>query len=279
LEWKVTDVGIDWYAGTTTDPKTGRDVIEQAERIIEGQLFGDTSNAHEREQGYFGLRSPSAFVGERDDSVYLRLSGSEARTYWADFAAMGLRASRADVQVTARASEDIRSYVEKLRDDDRNGGSPVANRRRVRYFSDSSGGDTLYVGSPRSDRLARIYDKARESPNAYPIGSWRWEVQYRHKSAQAVSRDLLGRETHEDFELELVADYFRGVGLPAPWPVTMGATQPVIGRHTTTNAARVKWLRRCVAPMIERLKAEYSVELLRKELGLNYNPPKLPYKK
>lgn len=40
--------------------------------------------------------------------------------------------------------------------------------------------------------------------------------------------------------------------------------------EATTDARRLKWLKTSVAPMVERMKARYSMHELREALGLLY---------
>lgn len=66
--------------------------------------------------------------------------------------------------------------------------SPAQSVRLVRELKKETGGATIYIGSPSSDRMVRIYDKAAEQGTD---GVWtRLEIQYRKKYAGQIV-DLL----------------------------------------------------------------------------------------
>lgn len=57
------------------------------------------------------------------------------------------------------------------------------------------------------------------------------------------------------------------------WTPTEAATLPPVNLEVSNDAKRLKWLKTSVAPMLERMKARYSIRELRTALGLQYDTP------
>jgi hypothetical protein len=269
--WRTTEIGVDYFAGTTDDPIIGREVIEYARTIIDTDNLGVSANSGHAEQGYFGVRSPHAFVGERDDGVYVRFGSARAGDHWYRATMLGVRCSRLDVQVTACGPGDDSGMAERIFHGGRLPQRVRGARPKMEIYSTESGGSTLYCGSQRSSVRGRIYDKARESKNDYCLGSWRWEVQFRHEYARSLCDALSVGGSVEPRIASTVGIWFIERGLPIQFDTPLPHWEGVYTRRTTDDEKRLLYLRKSIKPMIARLLGHYSKRELRQALGLQYS--------
>jgi len=247
------------------------EVEERARDIIYAENHGRTDRTAKSEQGYHGVASDHAFCGRREDGVFVRFSSTSASGNWREFARKGLRASRIDIQCTACGPGDCPLLAYEIRYGKRlptrNGGKPV----KLEFYSREDGGDTLYIGSAKSDRRGRLYDKGRESLLAYPLGAWRYEVQHRHGFADRLSNALVGRVEVKPWIAAYTANYFESQGVAVTFGKTESSWRDTYRKEQTTFSRQFEYLGTSIAPMIDRLKAHYTVRQLREQLGLQYN--------
>lgn len=119
-------------------------------------------------------------------------------------------------------------------------------------------GDTLYVGSRKSDVLGRLYDKGRESREPAYAGCWRWEVQYRRAYALQAARGLLGAANAQETITATVGGWFRARDVGAPFGATnneLGTGKP---KQVPDDEAWLTWVRRCVQPRAMELVGRYG---------------------
>ena len=269
--WAVIESHVDYYAATTPDPKLGDWCYELARDIIEAERLGDFDGAGKSEQGYAGIASEHSFAGQRDDGTYVRFSSLGASYNWLQFRDAGMRTSRIDVCLTGTADRDVPSVAYSMRYGDR-----LPSRLRGRlpgrtFISSEDSGDTCYVGSAGSDQRGRVYDKTRESKGAYPVGTWRFEVQCRHAIGNALGRDL-GRRERIDRGIEsFVSAWYADRGIVLPIPRIGEGWRPKVVKQPTDDAARVAFLRHSIRPMLRRMTVWHSIRELREILGLQYD--------
>lgn len=119
-------------------------------------------------------------------------------------------------------------------------------------------GDTLYVGSRKSDMLGRLYDKERESQDPAYKGCWRWEVQYRRAYALSAMRSL-GCSSDPGASIQAtVASWFTDRGIGATFATS---TQPLAVRPNRPMADDARWLawaRKSVRPRAQELAVRYG---------------------
>lgn len=135
-------------------------------------------------------------------------------------------------------------------------------------------GDTMHLGSPRSDRCLKVYDKRLES--AGRIKAIRWELVSRRECAEAVMGALARRDDWGNVLAEYLVGFidFRENGQRCSW------YQELVG---TVKAARVAravkrrgllniklWIQKYVAPSLALLAAasRWDLESLAGELEL-----------
>lgn len=127
-------------------------------------------------------------------------------------------------------------------------------------------GDTLYVGSKKSDVLGRLYDKARESKEPAYAGCWRWEIQYRNAPALQAARGLLVAKDAPSTVAATVGSWFRDRDVSAPtW--TNDAPVDHRGPKAVTSDERwLVWARKSVQPRAKELVARYGWRFVAEQL-------------
>lgn len=126
--------------------------------------------------------------------------------------------------------------------------------------ANSISGDTVYLGSPKSEYMARIYRYAHPHPRS---GLLRSEIVYRRDFAKA-----LGKQIFEGVNLQnVVAQYWHSRNLQhlikvAVFPVEGVPVKVSVARSNSSKTAdkRLLWLTRQIAPALAKMKGE-GIEL------------------
>lgn len=168
-----------------------------------------------------------------------------------------LRATRFDVAVDLKGDHpDLTTLIFELEQDcNAQAVHPHRKHRPVREYDGSTlTGETLYHGSPSSDRLVRVYDKGLESTEGKSeSGKWiRWETQFNKNTAQAAFTEFLGSPCSETLR-SLAAGIFERINGPSArmWnyisdaPLTVTSQKP-----ESTLDGYLSWLRSSVLPKL-----------------------------
>ena len=180
-------IKIDWLSFTTR--RNLATVLAHFETLlnplkaVEKGLYGYTSSAVSAD-GVTVLWSAG-----RDD-IHVQMTGKFCE---ADFRSLLVhvdkadKISRLDIAVDCHNSgftcSDVWGYLQQ--------GKFIASSSNFRRFSnlDKRKGETVYLGSPSSERMLRIYDKGAESGKG---GDWvRYEIQLRSSQANTFYRDCV----------------------------------------------------------------------------------------
>src|SRR3989304_5697268 len=143
-------------------------------------------------QGYGGYSISGLRWGMRTDGCIMMLSGQDAAINWLPALALAQNVTRLDLAVTVSLADPItdvakRAYAWVLTDPH----SCPGKKRKYSYVENSSGGQTVYIGSRASDQFGRLYDKGCESARdacAPPGLLWRYEVEFKAYRAKKLAR-------------------------------------------------------------------------------------------
>jgi hypothetical protein len=273
MDWELFESRVDWITATArTDGKGTRLLNYGAELLEEERERGNFARATSFE-GYRGTQSKHAFVGYRVDGTCIRLGGELARDRWADVYGRSQNVSRLDLAVTGKGlPPTLTLAVEGWN------GLPQRSQgegRQTEYtlIQTRGRGDTLYCGSRSSARFGRLYNKSAQDPVDYPEGCWRWEVEYKRENADAVVDQLATARHIEAAIAGLVSNRFADWGVPMPFAVDPTDFSDKGHRKLTDDESRYRWLREQVSLSVDRLKQHYSIEELRRALGVDDAPP------
>ena len=200
-------------------------------------------------RGYWCAETRRAFVG--DDSRRVMVSVTSSPAHAAALAIPRLETlsiARIDVQTTFVARDAdllIRSC------------DPSARYQAFRIAPVRDRGCTLYVGSPRSDKRLRIYNKSAESGEAPEVGEYvRFELQLRDDYAERAFTSLRGgglkgwylhalRSMIDSFTFAIVRDALNDVE---------EYQQDSVALEDWTQR-RIIWVERSVIPALKKLFA------------------------
>lgn len=135
-------------------------------------------------QMYSGYWVGSAFIGQGkqlDKNHYIaRVSGESSHEVYKYLWSPDVKATRIDIQITKKIPENYsaRKFVDFLR-----AGDWGNNKRDLQLIENSDGLDTVYIGSRKSERFARMYVKSSLEGNYL-----RFEVEYKGEWANLISQ-------------------------------------------------------------------------------------------
>lgn len=127
-------------------------------------------------------------------------------------------------------------------------------------------GDTLYVGSRKSDVLGRLYDKGRESKEPEYAGCWRWELQYRRAPALLAMRELLAAAKPAETILATVGGWFRDRAVSAPFAADSAPVDHRASRPVPDDQRWLAYARKYVQPRAKEMVKRYGWRFVAEQL-------------
>lgn len=222
--------------------------------------------------GYQGYLCGGIRWGSRPDSSIVMLSGDDAALLWRRFALHADNCSRVDLAVTVTIKypfpELITLYYNWFT---RNGGVQGHPGLSLTRIENTNGGQTLYVGSRKSDQMGRIYDKAAEEGIDELVGRvWRYEVEYKNRRAQTVLKSLLDASgsTLPGVIQCTVHRWFDDREFPPLWVDKGAVLASDIEARVTSDDVSLAWITTQVAPTVDRLVKRDKLASVIKALGL-----------
>lgn len=243
---------VDWLTATCADPYDGDYAYGKARALaVEQETAGDTIRPWGA-NGFRGFSTPHLRCGVRDTEVLVELSGHLADIYWKDFYAVSSNVSRLDTCVTVTFPAETRDVaIDGFK------AAPVSVRRgfptiRKTIWEQRDGGQTLYLGSPKSSRMGRLYDKTAESGGDWAPNTWRWELQERRHMGSARARLLDGSDDVYRAITASVHGFFSYHGVN-PWFQSDGPIVFAPARRPRSDLSRrLDYYRKSIAPGVRR---------------------------
>ena len=252
-EGKVVSSGTDWL---TTTEVTGAGVDDLAQIAFEiGQQFIPLNIISEpwKAQGYTGTQRAGLAFGTREpDQAMMRISGDLAIKAYPGIPIAPERVTRIDLQVTvALDAPDDRiaiKHYEILRDLTTDGQSATMYK-----LISSPTGDTLYLGKRTHARMLRFYDKSLDYGMQELGWVWRYEVEYKGRAAKNMAKTVsYMKDPYSDIAAVVWADY-EARGFRPAYRTDRSITAMEVGTTYKTPEGQVKWLERCVSPVVTQL--------------------------
>lgn len=255
---------VDWLTVTCKDPDLQRRIHDEVIRL--STILKDQGNVIKpwAFKGYKGFAARGLRWGVRDDSSIAMLSGEAASLNWPVMIAWATNITRLDVAVTLTLAEPLEHVASGAYGTLTQGLGEEAPRgsRKFSLVVNSSGGETLYVGSRASDQFGRLYDKGREASDdlAIPTGKiWRYEVEFKADRASRIGAQMLASARREentatDDIAETVYKWFLSRGISPIWIADKGRAYSTETYAKITDAGvTLQWLATGVAPSVRRL--------------------------
>lgn len=250
----VLAAGVDYITATAAEPAYADLLRALGWDLVYGQAEEGNDLRPWLWKGYDGYTCGSVQTGSRSDGVLIRVSGGYAAECFTRIMPFAAHISRLDCAVTVRLPEAANPAKEAYEQ-----GPPEATAARGRRLSKGSHietwseGETVYLGSRKSARFGRLYNKGLESKEDAYRDAWRWEVEFKGPTTTALARSVSESGRQSEAVLAYVWDTYAAWGLPPVWG--RGADVPVasLGRPPSDDDRRLAWLATQVRPAIQRL--------------------------
>jgi hypothetical protein len=272
---KILESGVDWL--TVTAPRG--DHADSMIALGDGLLHQSTAQGNRvslwKGNGYHGRTSGAVSLGVGREGSIVTLKSREAFLSADLFLKESYRVTRLDLQTTcvdesAMADRWMAEYF-ALQSREKKIGRPLSSDLRL----NSGGGSTLYLGSPKSDIIARAYDKGIEQKIAKAGECQRFEVQYRRRYAKLQAARYNQSEDKSYHIASTVTHFFqaRGIAVPPVEERTAGTEiqyEALYSKRAESDCERsLRWLGCAVAPSVRRLIESGKREEVFRALGLN----------
>lgn len=261
---------IDYYTCTTPSEKHGLNWMyifnEHKNRIMSTGSKVTTK----RQWGFDLTHIGGLSFGFNDiNKMYLLVASSaDAQLTWQKVLPTAKNISRIDLALTFRVLGRL-TLVEDVWEEVKGNGGKIG----YRTIQKSRGGATLYVGSRQSDQYGRFYDKHQESPDAYPEGTYRMEVEFKKPRSKVVFDKLYKAMKSGKNDPKYIADtvvgWFLKRGVDLKLDVGKDAIPATVTKSLTSDKKKARWLRTAVAPTLVDLTGRNEYKLVAEALGLS----------
>lgn len=270
----IIDSAVDWLTVTAKRGPDADALVAAADRLLHQSIGGGNYLSLFKSKGYHGRKAGGVSVGRRYDGAILTLTSGEAACNALPFLGGTYHVTRLDLQITCADESQNAARAEiayhLMQEGSKRAGRPVSASLRL----NSSGGQTLYLGSPKSDVLSRLYDKGIEKKVAEAGACWRYEVQYRREPATNTANQLHKSKVPHDCIAALVAAFFAYRGVVVPEVERDRADSRVqderlyFSRAESDQDRQLRWLATYVASTVRRLLDSGKRSEVLKALGL-----------
>lgn len=256
-KYEIISCGVDWITATTRGKIPSKKFDDIARAIIERDADSGYKIERQSRFGFVGYQAPSFFYGHRGRERMLMASGSRADAVALDIIPHAANVSRLDVQVTVLTDQDRPNLA-------RHGyahltSSPNSRGRKTRrtLIQSSPEGDSLLLGSRRSDLYARLYDKGVESKQCEPRTLWRYEVEAKRAKALAFASAINCAQAPKTCCAGLVSSHFSDKGLE-PFFTAAAVDQLGLWAVDKPNRDILEWYRSTVSQSIKKAAKRYG---------------------
>lgn len=266
----------DWYT-ITAPPDPRADALRiLGERLLLAENDRGNMSRDWTWRAYSGIHAGGVTWGVGQQGALLQVSGARAGDSFSEAYEVSPQVTRLDLQVTVRLPQYsatlAATYYGHLQ-------SAMQGRRMPTTFTllqGSDGGGTIYVGSPRSEQRARIYNKSVQSGSDAYRNCWRFEVQLRGDSARATAHDLPALPARSQYIADVVAGWCSQRGIRVPW-VGSPRNLPIVHRGEQNDIdKKLAWLATQVRPAVEWLSLHGAGDRALAVLGLATETPDFP---
>lgn len=268
-----TGAGIDWLTVTAKEKEARKMLFKEAVYLKDSLYTEGEEVLPWKFKGYAGYKIGSLRWGSREDSDISILSGLDAYRNWGRFGRATTNCTRIDLAVTTTLVEKWPGLAEAYyRWHEGGNGRPDVPNLGFTLIQNTDGGETIYVGSRKSQQFGRIYDKGAEQGNEVLIGhQWRYEVEYKKPLAGSVLTALLRCEEGQDLP-EKMRSTVHGWFARRDCPPVFSDAGPMIEIETetrvTSDEVKLWWLSSQVCPSVKSLIERGRLEDVVKALGL-----------
>jgi sugar/nucleoside kinase (ribokinase family) len=196
------------------------------------------------------------------------VSGESAASHGGSCLNYAANVSRLDLQVTTLDAPVGYDWTEYARGRARADARCITNQTKLLRIEGDPDGRTFYIGSRKSERFFRVYDKHAESKGTWPAGSWRWEVEYKGGRAAVVASYIRASGPGAESIRAIVAAAWLSYGVIMPGGTIPANWRDKSPKDQTDDAKRLEWLKTSIAPMVRRMLESHDPNVILGVLGL-----------
>lgn len=264
---------VDWITATC---ENDRPASQQAKFGMAGYGYLKAYHANQEAKpwsfmGFHGWKAGQLCWGGSMERAIIRAYGEASNMSWRMAGANATNVSRLDLAVTFHPRDrgnDLARLIAEVILSNRDKGS-VRKDKKLALIEGFGAGDTLYIGSRKSQTFCRVYDKAAQSQSPENKGLWRVELELKDDRAKAVMGALQKSSNAEGLIASLTTSFMYdhgirleiGAGNYTPLPPTYKARDPRI-------EATLRWLGASVRPAIIKAIAAVGESEVMAVLGL-----------
>jgi Replication initiation factor len=256
-KYEIISCGIDWITATTRGKAPSKTFDGIATTIMNRDADAGKKIETSTRFGFVGYQSDSFFHGHRGNERLMIASGARAHPIGLDIIPLATNVSRLDLQVTVLTDRD-RPNLARHGYAHLNSHPQTRGRESKRTLIESQPeGDSLLIGSRRSDLYARLYDKGAEAKISAPRTLWRYEVEAKRDKAKAFAAVVSAAPSPETVCASVVASHFSRKGLE-PFYSTAGLGQLSLWAVERADRDVLEWFRTTVSKSIRRAATRYG---------------------
>ncbi len=264
---------VDFFSATSWDKRVGDAWYNEFWKYNRALHLTDKVELVDRKKfrQFDGVFCSGFYWGKSKDGLYfVQMSGSASEYCWVRIAPAASKVTRLDLAVTISFQEPYKGLAA---DHYEKAGKGVNRQRKYTIYQNSKGGQTLYVGSSKSEMMGRVYDRAKEADVEHGY-TWRYEVQIRKPKCHHLALSLLQAWIDDKpVKREIVGYVWR-------WFKTRGISPQFQGNPTNlddvcvelkaeTARRKLHWLSTQVQPTVKRLVDVGLYDEVVKALGLD----------
>lgn len=238
---------VDWLTVTTKTDKASANLIAALFESKPAQDWYKEANHAWKFKGFAGRAFEGIRYGLRGEEAIVMLSGPRAQQLWDKVAPARDKCTRIDLAVTVELF-DVDLNVAKEAYQSALDGISTTNSMVL----SSRGGQTVYLGSRQSQFMGRLYDKGAEE-GLEPGKIWRFELECKKPSSEAVVARLLTTADVPSFIAEYVATWFESRAVVPLWFRKDIECAIELHADVQTHEKTLEWLRSQVKPALGRL--------------------------
>lgn len=265
---EIVDLGVDWITATAAGKKNYIRQTKTAERLIEQERDRGNRPVRVTLEGYAGYSCGQIFAGALNGTMLMRLSGSLAQDNWKEIYDQSTNVSRLDLQATVKYTPGVPTLYQRVERDVLKKLAQSKARLDVGIRRNRLKGATCEIGSRRSDRYARIYDKHKESRDDSFTDCWRWELELKRKYAAAIAKHIVTSNDEQSAINSYIVKSFQGFGVSRMWPATQRLYNSIRGHPRTEVGRSLEWLAAGVSKRVAWLVAQGELDSVLHALGL-----------
>jgi DNA relaxase NicK len=205
-----------------------------------------------RSESFEGMKSGQICVGRNEEGLLFRVSGDFAAKNWRTIYQDASNVSRIDCAATIRLTDRWSDLSRVHHDEALLYQKERSPHLRVTRIDGGKHGNTLNIGSRASEGYGRIYDKFLESHAEEYRDCWRYEVEFKKRSALLKAAYLATESIDGLLPASISLGWFQGRGLRS-------LRIPMVSVDTSTpfkpsdDSKRLAWISRSVSPVVRLL--------------------------